>query len=180
MDCDETCDHASIHPQHRTHIQVHCKRGKKRIVVLTGKPVPKKGDIDNAERHGLCILMLFEPWETVDDLRGDYDSWSEACQAFPCYHLHYQQHRVASSMFRGDCIGSGTERRITARCDTSESPACGAIGTWIRRHRRRTLHVRRRRRYRSKCHSRRRRLLPRFLSRLSERVCQTLGWLTTP
>jgi hypothetical protein len=50
--------------------------------VLTGKPVPKKGDVDNAERHGLCILMLFKPWETVDDLRGDHDSWSEACQAF--------------------------------------------------------------------------------------------------
>jgi hypothetical protein len=30
MGCDETCDHASIHPQHRTHIQMHCERGKEK------------------------------------------------------------------------------------------------------------------------------------------------------
>ena len=51
-------------------------------MILYGKGVPKKGNANEAERYGLCILMLFKPWETVHDLCGDYESWSSACRAF--------------------------------------------------------------------------------------------------
>lgn len=81
-ECDETCNHEGFHPQHRTHIQIQCKHGKEKLVVLAGRGIPKKGDRDNAERYGLCILALFKPWENVEDLHGGYNSWAEACQAF--------------------------------------------------------------------------------------------------
>lgn len=49
------------HPQYKTHIQLHRKLGTERVVVLNGKRIPKKNDSQNAERYGLCILMLFKP-----------------------------------------------------------------------------------------------------------------------
>lgn len=72
----------NIHPQCKTHIQLYRKRGTERVVVLCGKGIPKKDDKENAERYGLCILMLFKPWKTVQDLRENNNSWAIACQAF--------------------------------------------------------------------------------------------------
>ncbi|RHZ45130.1 hypothetical protein Glove_689g7 [Diversispora epigaea] len=69
----------NIHPQCKSHIQIHCKRKSERIVVLQGKGIPKKSDLENAEYYSLCILTLFKPWETVHDLRENYNSWTEAC-----------------------------------------------------------------------------------------------------
>jgi len=79
---DEVEDKDSAHPQYQSHLQMHRKRGTERIVILCGKGIPKKNDIENAERYALCILLLFKPWETVYDLLECYSSWIEAYQAF--------------------------------------------------------------------------------------------------
>src|SRR3954451_18308187 len=71
-----------MHPQHGTHLQMNRQCGTERIVVLHGKGVPKKDNAEEAERYGMCILMLFKPWKTVHDLREGYKSWNSACQAF--------------------------------------------------------------------------------------------------
>ncbi|CAG8744733.1 3719_t:CDS:2 [Dentiscutata erythropus] len=52
------------------------------IVLLCGKGLFKKNDTENAECYSLFILMLFKPWETIQDLLENYDSWAKACQAF--------------------------------------------------------------------------------------------------
>jgi hypothetical protein len=82
MQCNEECDHASMHPQHATHIQFHCKRGNEKVVVLSGRIVPKKDDQAQAERYALCILLLFKPWNHVLDLIGNHATWPEACREF--------------------------------------------------------------------------------------------------
>jgi hypothetical protein len=33
--------------------------------MLCGKGVPKRENAEEAERYGLCILILFKPWETA-------------------------------------------------------------------------------------------------------------------
>ncbi|RHZ84007.1 hypothetical protein Glove_86g42 [Diversispora epigaea] len=79
---DETCEHDVIHPQHSTHMQIHWYHENERIPVLYGRGVPRKDDLKEAERYGLCVLLLFKPWTTADDLMTEYNSWREACEAF--------------------------------------------------------------------------------------------------
>ncbi|CAG8602697.1 2590_t:CDS:2 [Cetraspora pellucida] len=45
--------HNNSHPQFETHIQTHRSRGTERVVVLSGKGIPKKKDITNSERYDL-------------------------------------------------------------------------------------------------------------------------------
>ncbi|RHZ84356.1 hypothetical protein Glove_83g12 [Diversispora epigaea] len=66
--CNENCDHSIIHPQHSTHIQIHWSRENDKIPVLCEKGVPPRNDLKNIERYGLCILLLFKPWTTADNL----------------------------------------------------------------------------------------------------------------
>ncbi|CAG8662930.1 22092_t:CDS:10, partial [Cetraspora pellucida] len=58
----------AINFHNKTYIQIHRKQGTKKIVVLCGKGIPKKDDVENAELYGLNILMLFKLWKTVQDL----------------------------------------------------------------------------------------------------------------
>lgn len=81
-ECNETCNHDIIHPQHSTHIQVHWYHENEKIPVLCGKGIPRKDDLKNAERYGLCILLLFKPWTTASDLMNNHNSWQEACETF--------------------------------------------------------------------------------------------------
>jgi hypothetical protein len=80
--CNENCDHNIKHPQHSSHIQVHWYHENEKVPILYGKNIPRKDDFENAERYGLCILMLFKPWNVAYDLRANYNSWRKACDAF--------------------------------------------------------------------------------------------------
>lgn len=78
----ETPDCKFKHPQHSTHIQVHWSYGNERVPVLCGKGIPRSDDLENTERYSLCILMLFKPWTSSNNLLEGYSSWREACDAF--------------------------------------------------------------------------------------------------
>ncbi|RHZ73186.1 hypothetical protein Glove_232g142 [Diversispora epigaea] len=78
----EQLENIIIHPQHSTHIQIHWSRENDKIPVLCRKGVPPRNDLKNIERYGLCILLLFKPWTTANDLIGKYNSWHETCNTF--------------------------------------------------------------------------------------------------
>ncbi|KAF0552273.1 hypothetical protein F8M41_022227 [Gigaspora margarita] len=55
----------SVHSQNKTYIQRIKRKETERIVILSGKGIPKIDDIENADCYVLCILMLFKLWKTV-------------------------------------------------------------------------------------------------------------------
>lgn len=66
------------HPQAESHLNI--KRNKPVIPVLLGPPVPRGDRDDTRARYCRCILALFLPWRSVQDICDVDQTWEESFQ----------------------------------------------------------------------------------------------------
>ena len=64
------------HPQAASHINI--KRTKPVVPVLLGPPVPRRDRDDTRARYCRCILTLFHPWRSIEDVCDVDQRWEES------------------------------------------------------------------------------------------------------
>ncbi|KAG2125575.1 hypothetical protein BD769DRAFT_1296232, partial [Suillus cothurnatus] len=47
-----------------------------------GPSLPRRDRVEVREKYCRVMLILFKPWMTVDDLRGTFNTWSDAFEDF--------------------------------------------------------------------------------------------------
>lgn len=70
------------HPECETHILRERQESKQYIVVPIGPAIPRRDREEVKEKYAKTMLLLFKPWRTLTDLKGESLSWSDAFENF--------------------------------------------------------------------------------------------------
>ncbi|KAG2127794.1 hypothetical protein BD769DRAFT_1294014, partial [Suillus cothurnatus] len=70
------------HVESKTHRLVVCHPDRRCIPVPIGPSLPRRDRLEVRERYCRVMLILFKPWISVDDLRSEFESWSDAFENF--------------------------------------------------------------------------------------------------
>ena len=72
----------STHPQQKSKIRVIRHKEHNCIVKLQGRRLPRSDRQDDRNLYCASILMLFCPWRNLVDIKGGYETWEDAYEAF--------------------------------------------------------------------------------------------------
>ncbi|KAG2151975.1 hypothetical protein BD769DRAFT_1343142, partial [Suillus cothurnatus] len=70
------------HVERRTHRLVVRHPDRRHVPVPIGPSLPRRDRVEVREKYCRVMLILFKPWMTVDDLRGTFNTWSDAFEDF--------------------------------------------------------------------------------------------------
>ncbi|KAJ3575597.1 hypothetical protein NP233_g982 [Leucocoprinus birnbaumii] len=101
------------HPDHRTHQLRQRKREQYLVPVITGGALPKKC-CPIAPRFARCMLMLFKPWRSVEDLLIE-SNWVSSFEGFLSVASSGTTERINNIEQLQNCKDIGIEEAVSRR-----------------------------------------------------------------